>query len=71
MDYQSKAIISKITATSRASVKIKDSFYTVEYAEERVIPDLDVDIEAERRILWDTVNKEVDSQIEQIYKAFK
>lgn len=67
-----KAIITNIKATSRASVKVNDSFYTVEYCEERNIPDIeDVDIEQERAELWDTVNNEVDSQISDILKTFK
>ena len=70
--YTSKAIITKISATSRASVKVRDNFYTVEYSEERAIPnDVDIDIEAERQILWDTVNSECDNQIEEILKTFK
>jgi len=69
--YESKAIITSITATSRASVKIKDNFYTIEYAEERLIPDLeDIDVEEERNLLWDTVNNEVDTQIADILKTF-
>lgn len=71
-NYESKAIISSIQATSRASVKVQDSYYTVEYQEERVIPDVEgVEIEEERRTLWDTVNAEVDSQIADILKTFK
>lgn len=70
--YESKAIISTIKATSRASVKIGDSYYTMEYCEERVIPDIDdVDIATERQILWDTVNAEVDNQINDIMQAIK
>ena len=70
--YTSKATISTIAATSRASVKIKDNFFTVEYHEERVIPDLaDIDIEEERKILWDAVNAEVDHQVEDICAMFK
>lgn len=70
--YESKAIVTSITATSRASVKIKDSFYTVEYSEERLLPDIeDIDIEEERSLLWDTVNAECDAQINDIYEAFK
>lgn len=66
--YQSKAVITTIAATSRASVKIRDNFYTVEYHEERTIPDVSgVNIEAERKILWDTVNAEVDHQVEDIW----
>lgn len=70
--YESKAIVTSITATSRASVKIKDSFYTVEYSEERLIPDIEnVDIEEERCLLWDTVNTECDNQITDIYDTFE
>lgn len=70
--YEPMAIITKISATSRASVKVKDSFYTVEYAEERAIPaDMDVDIDKERQALWDTVNDECDHQVEEIIKNFK
>ena len=63
-----------IRATSRASVKIRDNFYTVEYCEERMIPQDMTDeacIQIERDILWDKVNSECDSQIEDIVKTFK
>ena len=71
-EYQSKAITTNIRFTSRASVKVGDSFYTVECTEERVIPDIEgVNIEAERELLWDTVNGEVDGQIEDILKTYK
>lgn len=70
--YESHATITSIRATSRASVKIGDNFYTVEYCEERSIPDIEgVSIEDERRLLWDTANNEVDSQIEDIINMFK
>ena len=69
---ESKAIITTIRATSRASVKVRDNFYTVEYSEERALPDgIDVDIEAERQMLWDAVNSECDNQIEEILRTFK
>lgn len=68
----SKAIIKTIRATSRASVKIRDNFYTVEYSEERIIPeDIDCDIDIERQDLWDTVNAECDNQIKDILESFK
>lgn len=64
--------ITKISATSRASIKIKDSFYTVEYSEERAMPEgIEYDIKEERQNLWDTVNKECDDQIAQIIDTFK
>lgn len=58
-----------IRATSRASVKIHDSFYTVEYCEERSI-NPDDNVEEERAKLWETCNEEVDKQIEDILKSF-
>lgn len=51
-----------IRATSRISTKIKDTFYTFEYCEERQIEDGD-DVVAEREKLWDTCNTEVDNQV--------
>ena len=72
MEYEQKAITTTIRATSRASVKIRDNFYTLEYCEERVIPDTEgVDLECEKKILWDDVNREVDQQIEDTYNALK
>ena len=59
-----------IKASSRASVKVGDSFYTVEYVEERSISP-DDNITEERTKLWDTVNNECDCQVEDILKAFK
>jgi hypothetical protein len=71
-NYERKAITTQIRATSRASVKVSESYYTVEYSEDRTIPDIDcVNIEEERRILWDDVNTEVDNQIEDILRSFK
>ena len=62
--------ITTIKAISRASVKIKDSFYTIEYGEERSL-DPEDDVEVERNKLWDTCNGEVDNQLEDILKSFK
>jgi hypothetical protein len=70
-EYISKATITSISASSRASVKVADNFYTIEYHEDRTIPDVEgVDIESERKLLWDTVNNEVDTQVEDILKMF-
>lgn len=70
-EYVSKAKISKITATSRMSLKVKDNYFTVEYTEERSIPDVeDVNIEREREMLWDSVNNEVDNQAAIIADTF-
>lgn len=70
MDYVSKAVTTSITATSRASVKVKDCYYTVEFSEERSLPQ-DCDVEKERAILWDVVNTEVDNQVQDIVNMFK
>ena len=68
VEYELKAETITISATSRLSVKVKDSYYTVEYNEERRIPDNpEVNLELERKALWDTVNAEVDNQIQDIY----
>jgi hypothetical protein len=72
MNYESKAIVSKINATSRVAIKIKDNYYTVEYSEERIIPDVDdIDMEQERLMLFDSVNAVVDAQAEDILKTFQ
>lgn len=60
----------KIQASSRASIKVGDSFYTVEWTEERTVEPTD-DLEEERANLWDTANNEVDNQIKDILNAFK
>ena len=72
MPYEVKAITKTIKATSRASVKVGESYYTVEYSEERIIPDIEeIDIEKERKFLWEDINAECDNQIEDILKTFK
>lgn len=74
MDYESKANVTKITATSRCAVKIRDNYYTIEFSEERSIPDqgdVEVDIAEERKFLWDAVNTVVDDQIQEIIDTFK
>ena len=67
MGQESKAKTVSIKATSRVSVKVKDSFYTVEWCEERTVPE-DAELAQERETLWDTVNMEVDKQVEEILK---
>lgn len=69
-EYVSKAVTKSITATSRASVKVRDNFYTVEFCEERSVPE-DANLEIERQLLWDTVNAEVDNQISDIIQSFR
>ncbi len=69
-NYESKAKTSTIRATSRVSAKIGDDFYTLEFSEERTIPDVEgVDLEKEREILWDDVNYSVDTQLHDTIQA--
>lgn len=71
-NYESKAIVTKINATSRIAIKVRDNFYTVEYSEERSIPDVEgIDVEQERILLFDAVNSVVDAQAEDIIRTFQ
>lgn len=67
---ESKAKVTSIKATSRTAIKIRDNYYTIEYTEERSIPDTDVDIEFERSALWDDVCRTVDNQCAEIINTF-
>lgn len=70
-NYESKATTKTIKATSRASVAIDKNYYTLEYTEERAIPDLpNIDLLLEKTLLWDEVNAQVDRQIEDVLKTF-
>ena len=55
---------------SRASVKVNDNFYTVEYGEDRQVPEDCQDIERERKQLIEDCNLQVDNQVEEIVKTF-
>ena len=70
-NYESKATVTKISATSRVAIRLKDNYYTVEYSEERTIPDVDgVILKEERAALFDAVNAVVDAQAEDIVRSF-
>lgn len=65
--YIQKSKTTTIKFSSRASVKIKDSFYTFEYGEERQIENFnDVNIDKEKQLLVDDCNIVVDNQIKEI-----
>ena len=71
-DYEIKAIPVEITAVSRASVKIRDNFYTVEAQEKRMIPQIEgVDMEIEWEDLFKSVDEQVEWQIEETKKLIK
>lgn len=70
--YESKAITTSIRFTSRASIKMGDNFYTVEATEERMIPDIpNIDLNTEKQLLWDSVNEQVDGQIDDIWDEYE
>ena len=58
-----------IRATSRISTKIRDTFYTFEYCEERQIEEND-NLEEERAKLWETCNNEVDAQVTEVIDMY-
>jgi len=70
--YESKLATTSIRCTSKATIKIRDNFYSVEMSEERVCPEgtNGVDWSAEKKFLWDDVNDQIDKQVEDIYKYF-
>lgn len=68
--YVSKAKTVTIEATSRISLKINDVYATFEYTEARSIPDVDgIDIEEEKRLLWEDVIAQTDDQADAALKV--
>lgn len=65
--------VTRIQATSRMSVKIRDNFYTVEYLEERSLPKNvgKTELEKAKAQLFNSVNATIDAQIEEIVEGFK
>ena len=61
------ARVTKITQTMRMAVKIRDNFYTVEYQEERALPNLpSIDLEQEKSILFDSCRDNIYKQVQEI-----
>lgn len=72
MSYVQQSKTIKISATSKATVQVNNNYYSFSYSEERELPedDLRVNLEKERELLWETLNAEVDKQIEQVVKLY-
>jgi hypothetical protein len=69
--YEVKGKTTKIIATSRCAVKIKDNYYTTELSAERVLPESDdVDLNKEYEDLFNSINDEVDRQMTDIINTF-
>lgn len=62
--------VKTIHFASRASVKIRDSYYTFEYSEDREIEEGD-DLEQEKQNLIADCNKVVDDQIQEVVDLLK
>lgn len=62
--------VKTIHFASRASVKIRDSYYTFEYSEDREIEEGD-DLEQEKQNLIVDCNKVVDDQIQEVVDLLK
>ena len=70
-EYEIQGMVSKISATSRCAVKIKDNFYTIEASEERLFPNgAYLDMDKEYASLFDSVNGVVDGQMNEILDTF-
>ena len=60
-----KGITSVIRAESGVSREINGTWFKFMFSEERILPE-GCDIEAEKQALWDSVNAEVDAQVEAV-----
>ena len=60
-----KGITNVIRAESGVSREINGVWYKFMFSEERILPE-GCDIEAEKRALWDSVNAEVDAQVDAV-----
>lgn len=60
-----KGITNMIRAESGVSCEVNGRWFKFMFSEERILPE-GCDIEAEKQALWDSVNAEVDAQVEAI-----
>lgn len=68
-EYIPKGKPTTIKFCSRASVKIKDNFYTFEYGEERQIDYDNCNYDLEIKSLCNDCNKVIDDQIEEVFNS--
>ena len=60
-----KGFTSVIRAESGLTREINGTYFKFMFSEERILPE-GCDVEAEKRALWDSVNAEVDAQLEAV-----
>lgn len=68
--YTIQSITTSIKAESGLSIETKKGWYRFSYSEERIVPET-ADINKERELLWNDVNKEVDRQVEEVQLMLK
>lgn len=73
MGYVQQAKTVKISGTSKATIQIGNNYFSFSYSEERELPieQSEVNLEEEKKLLWDTLNAEVDKQLEEVSNAYK
>lgn len=74
MEYKSMGKITKISGSSRASLKIMDSFYTFETSMEKCFDPEQydkIDFDEEWKLLFEELNEKVDDQIEEVEQTYK
>ena len=64
-NLHAKGITSVIRAESGVSCEIGGRWFKFMFSEERILPE-GCDIEAEKQALWDSVNAQVDAQVEAV-----
>ena len=71
--YKVQGEPTRIVATSRCAIKIKDNYYTIEATEERSIASSNVEVNMgeEWKDLFDSINDIVDNQIQDIVSTFQ
>lgn len=57
----------EISASSKVSVSVNNTYYTLQYTETRSINESD-NLESEREQLWQDVNTEVDLQVSAVFE---
>ena len=71
-DYIQQAKTIKISGTSKATVQVNNNYYSFSYGEERELPGdcSRVNLDKERELLWESLNSQVDKQVEEIVKLY-
>ena len=68
--YKSLAIVNEIRGDSSATIQLNNNYYKINYGETRLIPPY-ADIDKEREVLFNEINKVVDDQIADILDTLK